>query len=117
MERKKVLICDDEEGIRESLKLILEDSYDLAFATNGSEAIETAKQVLPDIVILDIKMPKMSGIDALKEIKKALPKAKFVISSGYKSVEVAQEAIKQGASEYIVKPFESEEILKTLGKL
>ena len=109
--KKKILICDDEEGVRESLKLILEDDYDLSLAANGNEAIEKVKKESPDLVILDIKMPKISGVDTLKEIKKASPNTKVIIASGYKSVEVAAEVMKDGASDYMVKPFESKEVL------
>ena len=96
MQKKKILICDDEEGVRESLKLILEDDYDLSFATTGNEAIEKTKKELSDLVILDIKMPKMSGLETLKELKKISPNTKVIIASGYKSVEAANEAIKNG---------------------
>lgn len=112
MAKKKILICDDEEGIRESLRLILEENYDLDFAITGIEALEKAKKESPDIVILDIKMPKMNGLDTLKEIKKVSPNTKVIIASGYKSTETAQEAVKLGASDYIIKPFDSKELLK-----
>lgn len=114
MLKKRILVCDDEEGVRESLKLILEDDYELSFATTGSEAIQEIKKNLADLVILDIKMPKMSGIETLKELKKISPNTKFIIASGYKSVEVASEATKNGASDYIIKPFDSAHVLKTV---
>ena len=114
--KKKILICDDEEGVRESLKLILEDAYDLAFASCGDEAIKKAKAESFDLAILDIKMPKMSGIDALKELKKVSPYLKVIMASGYKSVEAANEAIRNGASDYMVKPFESKEVLEKVAK-
>ena len=117
MEKKKVLICDDEEGVRESLRLILEDNYDLSFASTGSEAIEKTRANRPDIVILDIKMPKTSGLETLKEIKKVLPGTKVIMASGYKSPEIALETVKYGAVDYIVKPFESKEVLKLLEKV
>jgi len=116
-ERKTVLICDDEEGIRESLKLILEEDYELLFASSGNEALELVKSANPDVVILDIKMPKMSGMETLKEIKKTSPKTKVIIASGYKSAEAAQEAIKLGANDYIVKPFESKNILRKISSI
>lgn len=106
-----ILICDDEEGVRESFKLILEDSYTLSFAENGPKAIEQLKALSPALVLLDIKMPKMHGLEILKEIKKLKPKVPVVIVSGYDSVELAQEAIKLGASDYIPKPFKSQQIL------
>ena len=107
-----ILICDDEEGIRESFRLILEDDYELVFAESGPSAIEKIKTLSPSLVILDIKMPKMHGLEALKEIKKLSPKTPVVIVSGYDSVELAREAIKLGAADYIPKPFKSDQILK-----
>lgn len=112
--KKRILICDDEEGVREALRLILEEDYDLSFATTGSEAIKKVKREPTDLVILDIKMPRMSGLETLKEIKKISPDTKVIIASGYKSVEAASEAIKNGASDYIVKPFDSKEVLKKI---
>lgn len=117
MNKKKILICDDEEGVRESLKLILEDNYDLDFAATGTEALVKIKNNSPSIVILDIKMPKMNGLETLKEIKKTSPNTKVIIASGYQSVETAQEAIKFGASDYVVKPFESKSLLETIKKM
>jgi len=110
--RKRILICDDEEGVRESLKLILEDDYDLIVATCGNDAIEKVKETPVDLAILDIKMPKMSGIEVLKSLKKILPSMKAIIASGYQSAEAAHESIKYGAGDYIVKPFDSKEVLK-----
>jgi len=115
--RKVILICDDEEGIRESLKLILENDYDLVFAQNGGEAINVVRTTPIDITILDIKMPKMDGLETLKEIMRINPKSKVIIATGYKSVDIAKEAINIGAIDYIVKPFDSEAILRSIEKL
>lgn len=112
-----VLICDDEEGIRESLRLILEDKYDLKFANNGLEALELLKTLEPNLMLLDIKMPKMHGMDILKQVKKMRPKLPVIIVTGYQSVEMAQEAIKLGAADYIPKPFEAKQIMKTVSEL
>ena len=112
--RPTILICDDEEGIRESFKLILEDHYTLKFAMNGLEAMETLKTFTPDLMLLDIKMPKAHGMEVLKQIKKAKPKLPVIIVTGYQSVEMAQEAIKNGAADYIPKPFESKHLLKAV---
>jgi len=114
---KRILICDDEEGIRESLKLILEKEYELLFAVNGSEALNIAKKESIDIVIMDIKMPRMDGIETLKKLKAIKPNTRILVSSGYKSVETAQEAMAAGAADYIVKPFERDEILHAVKKL
>ena len=110
--RPVILICDDEEGIRESFKLILEDQYDLRFATHGLEAIEMLKNLNPSLMLLDIKMPKIHGLEVLKTIKQLKPKLPVIIVTGYQSVEMAQEALKLGAVDYIPKPFSSNEILQ-----
>ena len=115
--RPVILICDDEEGIRESFKLILEDFYDLRFAYNGMQGLEMVKISAPDLMFLDIKMPKLHGMETLKKIKKARPKLPVVIVSGYQSVEIAQEALKNGASDYIPKPFESKHVLQVAANL
>ncbi len=113
MKKKKILICDDEEGIRESLKLILENDYDLLFATNADECLgKLKKEKEISLLLLDIKMPKVSGLDVLKELKSLKSDLKVIIISGYKSVETASGAARYGAVDYILKPFESEEILE-----
>ena len=112
-----ILICDDEEGIRESFKLILDDKYHLKFATNGLEALELLKDLKPDLMLLDIKMPKMHGMEILKQVKKIKPTLPVIIVTGYQSVEMAQEALKAGAADYIPKPFESKQILKAVQKV
>jgi len=114
---KKVLIVDDEEGVRESLRLILADYYDLIVTDNGEQALETLKNAKDVAVILmDIKMPRKSGLEVLKEIKALYPHIRVIIVTGYRLVETAQEAVRLGASGYIVKPFKSEEILGTVRK-
>lgn len=109
-----VLVCDDEEGLRESFKLILSDTYELKFASNGLEAMEILKTSTPSAMLLDIKMPKQNGMDTLKQIKKLKPSLPVLIVTGYQSVEMAQEALKHGAADYIPKPFESRQILKAV---
>lgn len=114
--KKRIMVCDDEEGIRESLKLILEKDYDLTFAQNGDEAIQTMKTSPVDITILDIKMPKKDGLETLKELKKINPSSKVIIATGYKSVDIASEAMSLGASDYVVKPFDRDKIRKVVQK-
>ncbi|MFA5088118.1 MAG: response regulator [Candidatus Omnitrophota bacterium] len=114
---KKILICDDEEGIRESLKLILSDHYNLILAGSGGQALEVLKNAKDiGLVLMDIKMPDTSGLEILKQIKKAYPGLKVLIITGYKSVETATEAVRLGASGYIVKPFKTDEILAVVKK-
>ncbi|MBM3248541.1 MAG: response regulator [Candidatus Omnitrophica bacterium] len=117
MPKYKILICDDELGIRESLKLILEKDYEVIETTNGKECLENLKTNPVDLILMDIKMPKSSGIEILKEIKSINPAIKVIMVTGYKSVETATEAIKAGASDYIVKPFSSKDVLEAIQKV
>ena len=112
---QKILVVDDEEGIRESLKLILSDHYDVILTDGGEKALEVlehAKDI--GVVLLDIKMRKVHGLDVLKEIKTKHPKVKVIMVTGYKSVETAAEAARLGAVGYVVKPFKTSEILETI---
>ena len=114
MKKLTILVCDDEIGLRESLKLILKDHYELQFATNGEEAIEQSNEQNPDALILDIKMPLVNGLEALRRIRKACPKLPILMITGYEASEIAQQAFRLGASEYLVKPFRRHQVL---GKL
>ena len=111
---KRILVVDDEEGLRESFKLILSDFYALTFASNGVEALDKLRADTPNLVLLDIKMPRLNGLDLLKQIKKSHPKLPVIVVTGYQSVEMAQEALRNGAADYIPKPFESKQILKSV---
>ena len=117
MPNATILICDDEEGIRESLKLVLGDHYNLTTVDSGEMVLKVLSQSKDiKLILLDIKMPKLNGLDLLSEIKKKFPKVKIIMVTGYKSVETAAEATRLGACGYIVKPFKSEEILETVKK-
>jgi len=116
-EKKKILICDDEEGIRESLNLILKDHYDLQFACNGQECLKTLREDKNiGLVLMDIKMPKQNGIEITQDIKRLNPNIKVMIVTGYESAEIAQEATAAGADAYITKPFDSKQILNKISK-
>ncbi|MCX5715540.1 MAG: response regulator [Candidatus Omnitrophica bacterium] len=114
--KKQVLICDDEEGVRESLNLILSEDYKLSFATNGVEALDYLKVNNPDLVIMDIKMPQKNGLETLKELHRHKPNLKVIMITGYQSVETAREATKYGIFEYITKPFDSKVVKTTVKK-
>ncbi|MCK9614468.1 MAG: response regulator [Candidatus Omnitrophica bacterium] len=116
-ERKTILICDDEEGVRESLNLILGEDYNLAFTGNGNEALRYLEKANPDLIIMDIKMPQKNGLEALKELRQKKPNIKVIMVTGYQSVETAAEASKYGILEYITKPFESSLVKETVQKV
>ncbi len=117
MPKIQVLVCDDEEGVRESLKLILSGEYSLSFAVNGEEAVEYVKRHDPDLVIMDIKMPKMNGLEALSQIKKLKPQIRVMMITGYESDDVAAQAMRIGADDYLTKPFDRETVRVKLQKL
>lgn len=114
IKNKKVLIVDDEEGVRESLKLALGDYYNLILTDKGEEAVRLIEHD-PTIalVLLGIKMSKVGSLNVLKAIKAEAHQIKVVVT-GYRSIEAASEATHLGAVGYIVKPFKSEEILNTV---
>jgi len=115
--RKTLLICDDELGVRESLKLILENDYNLDFAESGVAAIEKVRSTSFDGILLDIKMPVRNGLDTLEEIRTLAPDIKVIIVTGYQSVETAVKAVELGAIDYITKPFESAEVKEKVGRI
>jgi signal transduction histidine kinase len=101
----KILIVDDEFGPRESLRLILTPKYDVVIAQNGQEALETFAAEAPDMVISDIRMPQMNGVDLMKAVKKLSPDTPFILVTGFGTLESAQEAVRAGAVDYISKPY------------
>ena len=110
MKRARILVCDDEEGIRESLELILGTTYRLTFATDGEDAMAKAQTQPFDLALVDIKMPRVNGLDVLKWFRQQQPQVPVLMLTAYQSVEMAQEAIRLGAVDYLAKPFESKEL-------
>ncbi|MGE5630367.1 MAG: response regulator [Caulobacteraceae bacterium] len=113
---KRVLITDDAAFMRMSIKRILEkNGFEIAGeAENGRAAIKKYKELRPDIVTMDITMPEMSGIDALKSIKEIDPGANVVMISAMGQEAMVREAIMLGAKSFIIKPFKEEHVVKTL---
>ena len=110
---KKILIIDDELGIRESLNLILSDHYDLILTDSGTQALDVIDNCSDlGLILMNIKIPQINGLEILATIKEKKPDLNVIIITGYKSVETASEASSLGASGYIVKPFKSDEILE-----
>ncbi len=105
-----ILIADDEIGIRELLNELFKDEYNILIAENGEKAIKLIDKENPDLCILDIRMPKKNGIQILEHIKKKEINTKPIIITADKDVNTAIKAMKLGAFDYIVKPFENEKI-------
>jgi putative two-component system response regulator len=112
----KILIVDDEIGPRESLRMILKPNYNVFTVENGYAAVQMVKQIAPDIITLDLKMPGLSGIDALKEIREIAPDVIVIIITGYGTLQSAIEAIRYGVFDYISKPFNVPEIVGIIDK-
>jgi two-component system response regulator PilR (NtrC family) len=106
----KILVVDDEKGVRESIRVILKDTYEVVPIESGEAAIDYLKKSEVDLVFLDIMMPGISGLEALKIIKASEQSPEVVIVTATRTVENAVEAMKYGAFEYVTKPFNIEEI-------
>lgn len=115
-EKPRVLVVDDELGPRESLRMILKDDYQVAVAENGNQAIDCLNQSEFDLIILDIRMPDINGIDLLKKVKEIAPATEAIMITAYASVETATEALRYGAIDYLIKPFELSSVRKVVGK-
>ena len=114
-EMTKLLIIDDEEGIRKVLTVSLaSDGYDVLAAARGEEGIEIFKKELPSIVLTDIKMPGMDGIEALKRIKTLKPDAEVIMITGHGDMDSAIEALKLDASDFLNKPIKDEALAVAL---
>src|SRR4030042_2093224 len=115
-EKKKILIADDESIVRESLTdLLTERGYQVVTAANGDEALKILKQGEGlGVVVLDVRMPGKDGITILEEASKNYPDLKYIIISGYPSVDVMTRGIRLGAIGFLVKPFDPEEMEKLI---
>jgi len=111
-----ILIVDDEIGPRESLRMILKPNYNVYAVESGNAAIQMVQQVEMDVLTLDLKMPGISGIDTLKEIRTIDPEVMVIIITGYGTLKSAIEAIRYGVFDYIPKPFNVTEILSIIDK-
>ena len=113
----KILIIDDDRGHRKSLSLILGDAgYEVRSAEDGEEGLEKALAERPQLILCDVRMPKKDGIAFLKEYREAGGEALVLVMTAYGSIELATEAMKVGAYDYLPKPFGADEVLLTIRK-
>ena len=111
----KILIIDDEKSIRNTLKEILAyEGYDVTEAQDGAEGVRLAEKDKFDIILSDIKMPKMDGIEVLEKLQEITPETPVVMISGHGNIETAVEAIRKGAFDYISKPLDLNRMLVTI---
>ncbi len=116
-----IMIIDDEPVVREGLEVLIDwpglDCQIIATADNGAAGLQDILRLKPDIVLTDIKMPYLSGLEMAAEVKKTHPEIEFVLLSGYSEFSYAQEAIKIGTFSYLLKPVEELELIETIEKL
>jgi len=107
----RILVVDDEEAMRESLNdWLKEDGYEVGLAAGGQEAIDAIRKEPWEVILLDLKMPGMDGLETLKHLKEVRPDAEILMMTAYATVDTAVQAMKEGAFDYLVKPFDPDEI-------
>lgn len=116
---KNILICDDAAFMRMMIKDILtKNGYTVVGeAENGAKAVEKYAELKPDLVLMDITMPEMDGIQALKKIKEADPSATVIMCSAMGQQAMVIESIQSGAKDFIVKPFQADRVLEAVRKV
>ena len=120
MDKYKVLIADDEEIIRSGLKSLVETDEDfmvVAMAEDGEVALNLAREYKPDLILADINMPFMNGLDFVEELLKDLPGVTVVIVTGYDDFTYVRKALQLGAKDYILKPIMEEPFYELLNKM
>ncbi|MEK6776877.1 MAG: sigma-54 dependent transcriptional regulator [bacterium] len=105
-----ILVVDDEPGVRESIRMIFENDYRILIANSGMDALKIIEKESPEVILLDVKMPQMNGIETLRKIKEINSVSKVIMITATKTVKNAVEAMKLGAEDYITKPFDVDEI-------
>ncbi|NIO09769.1 MAG: response regulator [Deltaproteobacteria bacterium] len=113
MKKKIILIAEDDVSLLETYKLALEDSYEILVAYNGKEALEATKSHVPDLILMDIMMPDMDGIEALNQLKKdaATAKVPVILVTAKVQHKDVLDGYQSGADYYITKPFTNSELM------
>jgi len=108
----RILLVDDEERFRTNLqKMLAAQGFEVTAVDSGERALEEMARQLYDVVLLDMRMPAMSGLEALAAMKKSHPDAEVIMLTGHASVDTAREIIRLGGSEYLLKPCPLEEVI------
>ena len=109
--KANILVVDDEHGIRQSFNMVLKDEYKVILAGTGREAIDIFQKNTIDLILLDILLPDIDGLDLLEKLKGMDPNTEIIMVTAVKEIQTAVKAIKLGAYEYIVKPFSVEDVI------
>ena len=117
---KTILIVDDEKITREGISQLIDwQQYGfkvIGLAENGKVGLEMTRKLLPDLIITDIKMPEMTGLEMIEILRQENIRSEFIILSGYSDFEYAKKAIKTGVISYILKPIDEDELIESLKK-
>ena len=118
-DKKQVMVADDDAIMRDLLKGILRSGGHTVVgeARDGEEAIAVVEKIRPDVLCLDIKMPKMDGMQCLEALKASTPQLIIIMVSGEATLQVVQEALSKGAGGFIVKPFNAAKVLDTIQRV
>jgi CheY-like chemotaxis protein len=106
--RKRILVCDDDDILRKALAVVLGDAYDVVLADSGEEALRLIAERAPDLVLLDMSMPGMTGLETLRAYRKTHPQLRTIMLTSKHEIGIARRALEAGAVEYITKPFQAE---------
>lgn len=112
-----ILLVDDEPGMRETLKdILVDEGYEVTIFASGKEAVKEIRKGLFDIVMVDLKLPDVGGIEVMEEAKEVNPESAVIVMTGYASLESAVDALNRGAFSYIIKPFNMDEVKVVIKK-
>lgn len=115
---KKILIVDDQKGVRRLLEeLFKKDGWEVQLAADGKEAVERAEEFLPDIILMDMKMPNMNGLEASRIILEKFSDLDIIMMTAYGEMDIVKEALDTGVKRYITKPFDIINLRDTINQM
>lgn len=115
MSKGKILVIDDEDIVRTSCsRTLCPEGYEVSLAKNGAEGLKMAGEDKFDLVLTDLKMPDMDGIEVLRSIREKCPETQVIIVTGYQTVDTSVKAVKLGACDYIEKPFTPDALISAV---
>src|SRR5579862_972779 len=115
MAKTRVLLAEDHTVVAEGLQALLKDEFDLAgIVHDGRALLEAADTLRPDVIVTDISMPRLNGIDAIRQLRNRVPTAKIIVLTMHRETELAVEALRSGASGYLLKVSPAEELVTAI---
>ncbi len=115
-ERPSILVCDDEVGPREALRILFKDHYEVHLACDGMEALEQCESLLPDLIIMDIRMRRLDGLEAIRRIRASGNTVPIIVMTGFPELKETAEARNLGVLQCLVKPFDLLQLARLVEK-